>query len=464
MKNWWVPACLLTMLLTACADNQKQQPVSEEDSKIEQERDEEAAAEEVQAEKEVSAEAEYYTLENPPRELTEMEEMLMRKSGPFHGGSFNAASVTAELGESYNTSSVDDWYEAILDLIHESYYEDVERVIKFDPTIEVESEDPEEQNPEEEDLPGSSHFSILLDVSGSMAAENESGSRMEEAKEAIGDFVEALPDNSTMSLRIYGQEGSNAEDDKEISCEVTEAVYEGDADTELVRETLKRVEPTGWTPLALAIEDAADDIPENVSDAIVYIVSDGMETCGGDPAAAAEELVDQEIEPIINIIGFQVEAEEQKMLMDIAEAGHGDFSYVDSKQELEEYWREEYERMMDAWNAWKQDAMEEVDRQSEELMNEAEEIGESIMEKSDTEFDHAEEVLDTLHSQELIDYDTKSDLWSNFYNRSKDIWSYGYDAKTENWSAAYNAGNERWSEVYNQGNAKWSEYYKKQYE
>jgi Ca-activated chloride channel homolog len=305
-------------------------------------------------------------------------------------------------------------------------HDEVEKVLAFDPSIDVDHETPEEGASAgdlgEEELPGTSHFSILLDASGSMNVQNETGTRLDEAKEAIEHFVEQLPEGSTMSLRVYGHVGSNKNEDKELSCSTTEVVYAGASDVEALNTELEKVEANGWTPLAKAIEQSEQHIPENATDAIVYIVSDGIETCDGDPVAAAQQLVEKDIQPVINIIGFQVEEEEHQLLMDVAAAGNGTYFDVNSKQELNELWNEEYERMMQAWSDWQQEAMKAVDEQSHELMVEADAIGQSIMEKSDTEFDHAQQVLDRLHAEETIDYATSTALWSRFYERSTEVW------------------------------------------
>ncbi|RNA70121.1 vWA domain-containing protein [Alteribacter keqinensis] len=466
MKYRFLAAGLI-VLLSACSSDADQEVVEdgateEENTAVEEEESDEANQEEAAAEGEANEpeEPEYYEIEDLSRELTDIEEKLMRMPGPYHGDDFDADAVMEELSHIDENTSEDEAFQAILNLIHEPYYEDVEQVIAFNPEIEVDSETPEEEAPEDE-LPSTSHFSILLDASGSMNARNQSGTRMDEAKEAIEAFVGTLPENSTTSLRVYGHEGDNTNAGKELSCSSTETIYHGETDADALSEVLDDVDAVGWTPIAQAIEDSQEDIPEDATDVIVYIVSDGIETCGGDPVKAAEELVDQDIEPIINIIGFQVEDDDYQSLIDVAEAGNGEFTFVDSKQELEDYWEEEYRRMMDAWDEWKRAAMDEVNERSAELKDQANELKDSIMDKSEGEFANAQVIIDRLVQEEQIESSVRRDLWSGFYNRKNDIWSYGYNTGVVNWSNAYNEGIDRWREVYHLGNEKWSEYYNK---
>src|SRR5689334_6013549 len=64
--------------------------------------------------------------------------------------------------------------------------------------------------------PGSVNIELILDVSGSMAepvAGSENQTRMAAAQAALRDVITAIPDGQhiNVGLRVYGQEGSNAE-------------------------------------------------------------------------------------------------------------------------------------------------------------------------------------------------------------------------------------------------------------
>src|SRR5699024_2463307 len=49
------------------------------------------------------------------------------------------------------------------------------------------------------------------------------------------------------------------------------------------------------------------DYPADEYTNLVYVVSDGIETCDGNPVEVAESLSDSEIHPIVNVIGFGVD-------------------------------------------------------------------------------------------------------------------------------------------------------------
>src|SRR5690606_3377704 len=106
----------------------------------------------------------------------------------------------------------------------------------------------------------------------------------------------------------------------------------GAFDKNKFQQSLDQIKPAGWTPIGLALETVKEDIPENSDDVVVYVVSDGIETCGGDPVKAAEDLVSADIETVVNIIGFDIDNEGQKLLKEVASAGNGEFTDVSSEQ------------------------------------------------------------------------------------------------------------------------------------
>lgn len=170
---------------------------------------------------------------------------------------------------------------------------------------------------------------MIVDVSGSMAQVLDTGeTRMDAAKRVLSDVIAAIPERKGVSvgLRIYGHEGDNTEAGKEASCASSELVapVKGVNKDELNNE-IEALQPTGWTPIALSLQRAAKDFPkanENVTNAIV-LVTDGLETCGGDPAKAAATLRSGSTKVSTNVIGFALTGDEQQTLASIAEQGKG---------------------------------------------------------------------------------------------------------------------------------------------
>ncbi|SEP98516.1 Ca-activated chloride channel family protein [Piscibacillus halophilus] len=189
---------------------------------------------------------------------------------------------------------------------------------------------------------------------------------MDVAKESINNFLSAVPEEANVSLRVYGHKGSSADSDKELSCGAIEQVYGFDTYNEdKFQNALNQFESSGWTPLADALKQSQEALSEFDSSNhtnLIYVVSDGIETCDGDPIAVAKELSDSNAQPIINIIGFQTDAEAQQQLEEMAEVTGGIFASAKDEKELQEEF-ERAEAVLEAWEDWKKDSLYEIDVQ-----------------------------------------------------------------------------------------------------
>ena len=181
---------------------------------------------------------------------------------------------------------------------------------------------------------------LILDVSGSMAQGLDTGeTRMDAAKRVLAEMVEAIPDREgvNVGLRVYGQEGDNTEAGRAVSCASSELVAEIEGvDRRRLTGALEALQPTGWSPTALALERAGEDFAEADEGATnaVVLVTDGLETCGGDPCRTAGDLHQGERAVTTHVIGFALTPDEQATLACIAEAGGGQLLGAGSALEL----------------------------------------------------------------------------------------------------------------------------------
>lgn len=200
---------------------------------------------------------------------------------------------------------------------------------------------------------------VILDASGSMANYVGGKTRMELAKESIRNFMAEVPEEANVSLRIYGHEGTGSEEDKAASCAAIDEVYErGTYDKAKFEQALNTFEPAGWTPVAGALESAQasfEGLDSKTNTNLIYMVSDGIETCEGDPVAVAKSLAASNVAPIINVIGFNADAEAQQQLKEIAKAAEGIFSNVTDGKQLTEQFNQS-EEVLKNWKSWKQNS------------------------------------------------------------------------------------------------------------
>jgi len=197
---------------------------------------------------------------------------------------------------------------------------------------------------------------IVLDASGSMAQKIGGTTKMELAKQAIRTFAADLPEQANVALRVYGHKGSNADKDMKVSCNSSDLVYSlRTYDANELNKALNNFKPTGWTPIALALEGVKKDLApynSNENTNIVYLVSDGVETCGGNPALVAKGLAESNIAPIVNIIGFDVDSEGENSLKKIAESAKGTYATVRNQQDLMKE-LDKSKELAKQWNLWK---------------------------------------------------------------------------------------------------------------
>ncbi|MFC5604373.1 VWA domain-containing protein [Sporosarcina koreensis] len=183
------------------------------------------------------------------------------------------------------------------------------------------------------DLP--SNALILLDASSSMLLQADGRLKMDTAKTAVKSFAATIGQNSEVSLYVYGHAGTQSKSDKELSCGTIDEVYPlGSYDEKKFNESVDGVNASGWTPLAQAIKQARLDHENTKEDITVYIVSDGAETCGGDPVAEAQAFSDLAKARHVNVIGFQVDQKAESQLKAVAEAGNGTYLAADTLDEM----------------------------------------------------------------------------------------------------------------------------------
>lgn len=407
-KKWFVSAVfsfLLLFVLTACGAKDQattEKEKNEESGKAKQE-EKNAADEEKEDEVKVT---------------TSIEEILEEKAGKYSGNAYNEAVVHRALDEkSFQDKDSFQIYGTLLNLIREGenyspYYEFYE---EFNPSIEtVISEMPGGMKLDDNgDLGLSANIAILLDSSGSMAQKIGGKTKMELAKEAVNQFVASMPAGSNVSLRVYGQKGSNSDSDKKLSCDSTEVVYDLKPYNESeFKSSLGKFQPTGWTPIAKVISETKADFEKanKPGQNIIYVVSDGIETCDGDPVKAAKELHDSNIEAVVNIIGFDVDSNGQKQLISVAEAGGGEFETVDTAEDFKQLWEDERQRLWNEWWDWGNqnwnEVWEEQNKKSNDLFEEKSEFTNLIYDEKT----RLSEAAYYLQQQEQFDSEVRQEV------------------------------------------------------
>ena len=173
---------------------------------------------------------------------------------------------------------------------------------------------------------------IVVDASRSMWGQIDGKAKMTVAKEILHDASIWLPDDLNLALRAYGSTTRSRDNNCTDSALL---VPFGMKSRALIREAIAGLKPLGQTPIAYALNEAAGDFAALESERILVLVTDGIESCGGDPVAAARDLREQGI--MIHLIGFGLNDgadEEASSLQAIADASGGYFLTANSAEEL----------------------------------------------------------------------------------------------------------------------------------
>ncbi|WP_405100021.1 vWA domain-containing protein [Oceanobacillus sp. FSL H7-0719] len=247
---------------------------------------------------------------------------------------------------------LDAYYNELLSIFQQDFRgpEELISQLKFQSIGEPDVEDPRKQFKE------NLNVLVLLDASGSMGAYLDGQTQMDAAKTAITNFMEELPKDANVGLRIYGHKGTGSSEDKDLSCSSSELVYPlASYDKSAFQTSLDKTQPAGWTPIQLALNEAQKDLEkfngeENTN--IVYLVSDGISTCDDDPVDAAKSLYNSNITPIVNVIGFNIDNEGQKQLKEVAKATEGTYQDVQNAESLQKELDQAAE-IAKKWEDWK---------------------------------------------------------------------------------------------------------------
>lgn len=164
------------------------------------------------------------------------------------------------------------------------------------------------QNKIQQKVPDKTRVLFVLDGSGSMEGvwANQQ-TRMDIAKDILTRLVDSLRVNPDLelALRVYGhrfsRQANNCQDSK------LEVPFAGKNHNAIISK-IKDIRPRGVTPITYSLSEAAKDFPASSGYRnILILITDGVESCGGDPCAVSVELQRKGVFLRPFIIGLGVE-------------------------------------------------------------------------------------------------------------------------------------------------------------
>ena len=172
---------------------------------------------------------------------------------------------------------------------------------------------------------------IILDASGSMLQRIDGKRRIAIARDVLTDLVEnSVPDGTPMALRVFGHRTPG-------ECQTDLEVPLGPLDKSKVISRIAGTEAKNLakTPIGASLAMVETDLDGVDGQKLILLITDGEETCDGDPAAAIETLKEKGLDIRVNIVGFAID--DQKLKKDFerwATAGGGRYFDAAGEEDL----------------------------------------------------------------------------------------------------------------------------------
>jgi Ca-activated chloride channel family protein len=182
---------------------------------------------------------------------------------------------------------------------------------------------------------------LVFDASGSMSgngwgygSENPSAiSRIDKVRAALAKVLPRVTSMRRVGLITYGPGPWQ-------QCNVQLDLKPAPDAAERILEVVNGLTPAGQTPLSRSVLQAAEVLDYRAQPGVIVLLTDGEETCGGNPCVIGKQLKQEGLQLTVHVIGLRVRGitwtGEQAVVETqcLAEETGGLFSTVETEREL----------------------------------------------------------------------------------------------------------------------------------
>jgi Ca-activated chloride channel family protein len=179
---------------------------------------------------------------------------------------------------------------------------------------------------------------LVFDASGSMAGNLNQGiattiPRINEVRAALAEVLPSITRFRRVGLITYGPGPYQ-------QCNVQLAFKPTANAAGLIMQAVNALSPAGKTPLATAVEEAAEVLDYQKKPGLIVVLTDGEETCGGSPCSLGRALHAGATQLTVHVIGFRMKdfswTGEQSILdvKCLAEQNGGLYISTEARQDL----------------------------------------------------------------------------------------------------------------------------------
>lgn len=171
---------------------------------------------------------------------------------------------------------------------------------------------------------------IILDASGSMWAQIDDKPKLEIARESLRTVLQSVPADDEIGFMAYGHREKGSCDDIQL------IVPPQAGSASAISAAADSMKFLGKTPLTAAVKQAAEALKYTEDKATVVLITDGLETCGGDPCALGKELEASGVDFTADVVGFGLTADEGKQIACLADNTGGKYIQASDEKALQE--------------------------------------------------------------------------------------------------------------------------------
>ncbi|WP_244934605.1 vWA domain-containing protein [Leptospira vanthielii] len=161
-------------------------------------------------------------------------------------------------------------------------------------------------------------YVFILDASGSMSERWDGKTRMAVAKEKLLQLLGGLPKDVSVGLVAYGNRIAGCS-----SARLYHPIQKGAAS--VVSQKISSIVPAGSTPIAQTLSVVGEYLLSDVQDTEIIFISDGVESCDGDPKSVLYQLKQAGKKFRLQILGIDIDPKGEEDLKRLSILGNGNY-------------------------------------------------------------------------------------------------------------------------------------------
>ena len=149
--------------------------------------------------------------------------------------------------------------------------------------------------------------------------------------------ADAVPAGTQVGLRVYGSTIDEPKEQNPKACTDTKLVMPiGPLNRGKLFRAVDSFTAKGETPIAYSLEQSVGDLGGSSGKRVLILISDGEESCAGNPCPVARRLAKAGVDLQFNAIGLAVKSKARRQLQCIAKAGDGNYYDANNTSDLED--------------------------------------------------------------------------------------------------------------------------------